>query len=100
MAEESQDVVIEMQTQKVHSLSNGHHSERPDNIKAVKDVFRTSTKGLHDVDELRGVLHVAWVVSHIFREQLSQLLGQAVAWGTDGANDGNKELTSLRTCAS
>jgi hypothetical protein len=41
-----------------------------------------------DVDELHRVLHVAWGVSHIFPEQLSQILSQTIGCGTDGIDDG------------
>jgi hypothetical protein len=36
---------------------------------------------------------VAWGVPHVFSELLSQILGQAVGWGADGADDGPERGT-------
>jgi hypothetical protein len=52
-------------------------------------------EGLDGVDELRGILHVAWRVPHVFFELPSQILGQAVGWGADGADDGSERGTFL-----
>jgi hypothetical protein len=53
-------------------------------------------EGLDSVDELQGVLHVAWSVTHVFSELLSQVLGQALGWGAGwGADDGPKRGSFL-----
>jgi hypothetical protein len=76
-------------------LNNGHHGDERNDIEADKNVLRTSTEGLDDVDELHGVLHVAWRVPHVFTELLGQILGQVVGWSADGADDGPEGGTFL-----
>jgi hypothetical protein len=38
---------------------------------------------------------MAWRVPHVFSELLSQIRGQAVGWGADGADDGPEWGTFL-----
>jgi hypothetical protein len=81
--------------EEAQGLNNGHSGEERNNIEADKKVLRTSTEGLDGVDELHGVLHVAWRVPHIFTKLLSQILGQAVGWRADNADNGPERGTFL-----
>jgi hypothetical protein len=77
----------------------GNMVKSKDDSDADMHVLRTSTDGLDDVDKVHGVLHAACGVAHLFNEQLCQILGQAVGWGTNGADIGpetNSFLVDLR----
>jgi hypothetical protein len=78
MTEKTKDVVPGVPAQESQGLSKRHYGEKRDDVETNKDVLRTSTGGLDDVDKLRGFLHVSWGMTHVFPYQLHQILDQAV----------------------
>jgi hypothetical protein len=92
-AEESLDAVPKVLAQKAQDLSHGHHSEKRDNVKAIKDVLRTSTEKLDDADKHHGV-HMVWEQFHTFPKQFCQVLSQAFGWCADVVDDGLRETPS------
>jgi hypothetical protein len=87
----TKDVIPKVPAQEAQGLSERHQGEKRDDIEAKKDVLRTRAEGL-DVDELHGVLHVSWGVSHVFPQHLHQIRGQAVG---KGANDADRARGGL-----